>query len=257
MSRKTVLVQALRAAGQTILQYDPATLESTVKSTAGDFVTAADLASEKLITDTILAAFPEDLIISEETKAGHQQLTADFTGWVVDPLDGTHNFKRGMAYSCIAVGYAKSGTIILSGVFDPYRDKLYIAELGQGATCNGSVIHVANKTSFDAGTRVCTSNAYEAGGTQANLDRYDRLGHVWVDVLNSAVLNMAYIASGNLDIYHHNGLRPWDNAAGFLLACEAGAKLVDLRGQPITWLSSEAVIGNPGLVDLFIKKINN
>jgi fructose-1,6-bisphosphatase/inositol monophosphatase family enzyme len=106
-----------------------------------------------------------------------------------------------------------------------------------------------------ADTRVCTSNSYEHGKTIDNLDRYNKLGQVWVDVLGSAVLIMVDVASGKLDLYHHSSLKPWDNAAGFLIAQEAGAKIVGLHGQDVTWLSNEAVIGNPSLVDAFINVI--
>lgn len=249
-------MQAALAAGKEILKFDPTTVAAEVKSTAGDLVTAADLASGKVITQTIMAAFPDDTVISEETAEGQELLRAEnlpeLTGWVIDPIDGTNNFKRGMAYSGISIGYIENGEIQLGVIYDPYRNELYMAQKGQGATRNGKSIQVGGKTTFDAGTRVCTSNSYE-GGTQANLERYRKLGHVWVDVLGSAALIMVDVAAGRLDLYHHNGLKPWDNAAAFLIAEEAGAKLTDLSGSPTTWLTSEVVVGNPDLVDTFIE----
>ena len=253
--RVEVIKSALLAAGDEILKYDPNIIESTVKSSEGDLVTAADLASEKVIEQVIKAVYPDELFISEETIIGQEHLVETslptLTGWVVDPIDGTNNFKKGMSYSGISLGYIENGQIIAGGVFDPYRKELFIAVKGEGATCNSKLIHVSGKVEFDAGTRVCTSNSYE-GGTQANLERYAKLGHVWVDVLGSAVLIMTDVASGRLDLYHHNGLKPWDNAAAFLIAEEAGAKIVDLTGNPTTWLTSEVVVGNPDLVDRFI-----
>jgi fructose-1,6-bisphosphatase/inositol monophosphatase family enzyme len=68
---------------------------------------------------------------------------------------------------------------------------------------------------------------------------------------------MADVAAGRIDLYHHNGLKPWDNVAGFLIAQEAGAKLVDLRGNAVTWLSSEIVMGNEQLVDQFIERTSS
>lgn len=261
MQRKEALIASLKAAGQEILKHDPAQVEASIKSTAGDLVTAVDLASEKIIIDTIKAVFSDDVVISEETTEGHEMLNdtglPQLTGWVIDPIDGTNNFKRSMAYSGISIGYIEAGKPVLGGVLDPYRDALYIAEVGSGAICNGQHINVSDRTSLDAGTRVCTSNSSAEGGTQANLDRFGRLGDVWVDVLGSAVLIMADIASGKLDLYHHNGLKPWDNAAAFLIAQEAGAKIVGLQGQPVNWLTSEVVMGNPELVDLFITKTSN
>lgn len=173
---------------------------------------------------------------------------------MIDPIDGTNNFKHGMAYSGISIGYIENGKPIIGGILDPYRDLLYLAKLGQGALCNGQLIQVSNQTEFNAGTRICTSNSSAPGGTRANLERFAKLGDVWVDVLGSAVLIMVDIASGKLDLYHHNGLKPWDNAAAFLIAQEAGAKIVDLQGKPISWLSSEVVVGNSELVDLFLAR---
>ena len=257
MQRKDVLIEALRAAGAEVLKFDPASLGAKVKSTAGDLVTEADLASERVIIEAIGRAFPDDEIISEEATESHAKLApeklSNLTAWVIDPIDGTNNFTRNMRYSGISIGYIERGEIALGGIYDPFRQALYVAERGSGASLDGTPIHVSNKTTFDSATRVCTSNSYE-GGTAANLARYEKLGHVWVDVLGSAVLIMADVAAGRLDLYHHNGLKPWDNAAGFLIATEAGAKVVSLNGQPTTWLSSEVVMGNPALVDSFVTK---
>lgn len=255
MDRKHILVKALLAAGGEISKFDPATVETSVKSTAGDLVTSADKASERVITEILGASYPDELVISEEASLGHELLNephlATLTGWVIDPIDGTNNFKRGMAYSGISIGYIQNGEIALGGIFDPYRGNLYVAATGHGATCNGQSIQVSSSSKFDAGTRVATSNSYE-GGTGQNLERYAPLGHVWVDVLGSAVLIMADVAAGRLDLYHHNGLKPWDNAAGFLIAAEAGAKITGLEGQQVSWLSDEVVMGNPALVDRFL-----
>lgn len=252
--RVKVITDALLSAAAAISQFNNKTMQATIKSTAGDVVTKADYASEKAITRTIVATFPHDSIISEESPEALNILggsQAIITGWVIDPIDGSNNFSKGMAYSGISIGYIEAGIAVVGGVYDPYRRELYIALQGQGATRNGDKIHVSTKSIFDAGTRVCTSNSYE-GGTLANLKRYQELGHVWVDVLGSAVLIMTDVASGRLDLYHHNGLKPWDNAATFLIASEAGAKITDLQGRPVNWLSSEVVMGNPVLVDSFI-----
>ena len=259
MQREAVLEAALQAAAKEILKYDPTTVETAVKATAGDLVTAADLTSEKVIIETIKASYPDELVISEEQEENHNLLNdtdlAQLTGWIIDPIDGTNNFKHGMGYSGISIGYVKNGEPILGGILNPYRDLLCIAKQGEGVTCNGKSIKVSNTTTFNAGTRVCTSNNTSGeGGTRANLARYEKLGNVWIDVLGSATLIMVDVASGKLDLYHHNGLKPWDNAAGFLIAQEAGAKIVGLQGQPVTWLTSEVVIGNPELVDQFIQK---
>lgn len=255
MNREEAIVAALQKAGEEILKYDPKNVETSTKSNEGDLLTAADLASEKVIIETIKTAFPDDIVVSEETVESHDALTDEnLTAWVIDPIDGTNNFKHNMAYSGISIGYIENGKPVVGGIYDPYRGKLYIAKLGEGATCNGQPIRVSNQTELTAGARVCTSNSSAPGGTKANLDRFNALDDVWVDVLGSAVLIMADVASGKLDLYHHNGLKPWDNAAAFLIAQEAGAKIVDLKGNETSWLSNEVVAGNPEIVDQFITK---
>lgn len=252
--------KAALAGAAEIAKYDPRTVETHIKTTAGDLVTAADEASEVTITRLIHEAFPDDLVISEETNDHQELLTLanlpSLTAWVLDPLDGTNNFKRGMNYSGISVAYVDHGEPVLGVVYDPFKQELYVAQNGQGATRNGQPIHVGDKAEFDSNVRVCTSNSYE-GGTRASLERYQKLGHVWVDALGSAVLIMTDVASGRLDLYHHNGLKPFDNAAAFLIASESGAKLVDLQGNPVTWLTSDIVMGNPALVNEFIKRTNS
>jgi myo-inositol-1(or 4)-monophosphatase len=260
MQREDVLVDALKKAAAEILRYNPSTVETNEKENEGDLVTAADLASEKVIIATIKASFPEDKIISEETSDGHEALKEEtlnsLIAWVIDPIDGTNNFKHDMGYSGISIGYIENGKPVLGGIINPYRDLLYLASKGNGASCNGKPIRVSNVETLNSGTRVCTSNSSASGGTLLSLERYKNLGDVWVDVLGSAVLIMTDIASGKLDLYHHNGLKPWDNAAAFIIVEEAGAKIVGLKGQTVTWLTPEVVIGNPNLVDLFIQKIN-
>lgn len=254
--RKNVIEDAALAAGAEVLKFDPVTVSVEIKSSAGDLVTAADLGSERAIIEVIKRTYPDELIISEEMHEGQELLTEEalptLTGWVLDPIDGTNNFKQGMGYSGISIAYVEAGQVVLGAIYDPYRRELYTASKQGGVTRNGVSVRVSDRHSFDPGTRVCTSNSYE-GGTQENIDRFAKLGHVWIDVLGSAVLIMTDVASGRLDLYHHNGLKPWDNAAAFLIAEEAGAKIVGLKGQAVTWLTPEVVMGNPALVDEFVK----
>ena len=257
--RIDVIAEAAKKAGEEMLKHDPDNVNTSVKVNAGDFVTEADLACEKIIEQTIKSSFPDDLVITEETADGHVHLTTEnlpsITAWVVDPIDGTYNFKRGFDYSAVSIGYIEKGEITLAAAYNPFRDELYLAQKSKGATRNGMPIKVSDITVFDAGTGVSTSNTTEADGTLVNMSRYKYLGHVRVDLVGSAVLAMTDVASGRRDLYHHIGLKPWDNAAAFLIAQEAGAKLTDMKGNPVSFLSNEVVVGNPALVDEFVKRI--
>ena len=136
MNRKDILIEALRAAANEMMKHNPSTVQGSIKSSAGDWVTAADLASEQVIIKIIKQSFPSELVITEEREIGHEKLTEKIlphlTAWVIDPLDGTYNFKKGMDYSCISIGYIENGQSVLAGILDPYRDKLYLAELTKG-----------------------------------------------------------------------------------------------------------------------------
>ena len=256
LDRHSIIENAVRAGAAAMLKFDASSVDVRVKSTAGDFVTEADLASEQSIMAVITASFPRDIIISEETKAGQNLLVPDqlskFSGWVMDPIDGTNNYKRDLHFSGVSLAYVEHGEVVLGAIFDPYRDEFYFAKQGGGATCNGATIQIGSHTRLSPDTRVVTGNNYAAGGTLTNLEVYNRLGHVWVDVLGCAVLVMADIACGRLDLYFHNGLSPWDNAAGFLIVAETGGKITDWHGRPVTWLAREMVLGNPVLVDAFV-----
>ena len=103
--------------------------QSELKANANDFVTIADIKSQNMIRKSLLQVFPDALIISEEdSEHERQQLFAsDFTGFVLDPIDGTYNFKRDMRESAISIGYVEKGDSVAGVIFDPYRDELYEA----------------------------------------------------------------------------------------------------------------------------------
>lgn len=256
MMKKDVLVKALQLAKEAVLRFDHKNVKTETKQNAGDLLTAADLASEKVIIDTIKQIFPDDVVMSEESsdyKKMLQQGTASFTGWVTDPIDGTNNFKRGFNYSAISLAYVDKGEVLLGGVLNPYNGDTYIAEKHRGATLNGQNISVGNAKAFDMGTRVCTCNTYEENDNR-NIRMLLNLGKTWFDVQGSAVLAMCDAACGKFDLFFHDGLKPWDNAAAFLIAKEAGAKIVGLDGQAVDWTSPEILVGNADLVGLFVSK---
>lgn len=228
--------------------------ESTDKTNAKDFVTVADIKSQTIIRDGLRAAYPNVLVLSEEDpEEDRKQLFAPgFTGFVLDPIDGTYNFKRDMRESAISIGYVEAGEIKTGVVFDPYKDELFSAILGEGATRNGVPIHVSAQEGI-AGASIATSNSYDDGAMARNLKRhiaiYEQTGIMpWTSCPGSGVLILAYVACGRFDAYHHNGLKPWDNAAAFLLIREAGGKVLTLQGKEASFTSATVLAGTPALV---------
>lgn len=246
-----------RLAGEFMLNAEER--DHTDKTNRKDFVTVADIKSQDIITQRLEQAFPGEIVLSEEHSEQQRakMFEADFTGFVIDPIDGTYNFKRDMHESSISIGYIKSGKPQVGVVFDPYKDEMYSAVLGGGAFRNDQPIHISSQEGLD-GASVATSNSYDDAAMARNLRRhlaiYDQTGIMpWTNCPGSGVLILTYVACGRFDIYHHNGLKPWDNAAAFLIIREAGGVVHDLSGRDASFTSSTVLAGSPGLVSVVEK----
>lgn len=254
MNRLDVMEQVAREAGAFMLGAQDLR-ESSEKSNAKDFVTVADIKSQDLIRTKLREQFPDASILSEEDPEEERTVMfqPDFTGFVLDPIDGTYNFKRDMRESAISIGWVENGQSVTGAIFDPYRDELYRAERGKGAFRNGEPIHVSGQTEL-AGSSIATSNSYDDEAMARNLKRqlaiYEQTGVMpWTSCPGSGVLIMAWVACGRIDAYHHNGIKPWDNAAAFIIAREAGATVLNLAGEEARFTTSTLLIGTPIIVD--------
>ncbi len=227
---------------------------SSDKTNAKDFVTAADIKAQNILREELHKLYPESIILSEEDSEVERKAMYEpsFTGFVLDPIDGTYNFKRDMQESAISVGYIVNGKPVCGAVYDPYKDELYTADKGKGAFRNGSPIYVSNQKEL-AGASVATSNSYDDEAMSRNLKRhlyiYEKSGVMpWTSCPGSGVLILCYVACGRFDAYHHNGLKPWDNAAAFLLVEEAGGVVQRLDGTEATFTDAAIIAGNPDML---------
>lgn len=247
VNRGKILRQSVLSAGKAIKRILP-TDEVLEKEGKGNFVTAADLASEREIIDIIKSNYSRDAILSEETRADLGDILSLDRLWVIDPLDGTNNFRFERNYSCVSVGYVEKGIIKAGAVYDPFRKELFFAEKDSGAYLNDRPIKVGNQTDLDKAT-IATDNDYDPEVTRRNLGLILRFKSMpWMLIKGSAVLAMCDVASGRIDLYFHTALKPWDNAAAFLIIKEAGGQVKDLDGADITFLSPRAIVGNSNLV---------
>ncbi len=220
-----------------------------------NFVTAADLESERILKEVITKNFPDHQILSEETESHIEDVLAVEHLWVIDPIDGTSNFRYERGYSGISVGLVEKGEPVLGFIYDPFRDELFFAEKGKGAFLNGHPMHVGDKTELAKAT-VMTDNSYDSNGTKSNLEMLLKINPTpWVLIRGSAVLAFCDIACGRADVYAHQYLKPWDNAAGFVIAKEAGAVIKGLEGEDVDFTVSSLVVGNETLVEQFLEQI--
>jgi myo-inositol-1(or 4)-monophosphatase len=255
MQRMTVMKRAAREAGKFVLGAQHLR-EHSEKSNPKDFVTLADIQAQEIIRKTLAAGFPEAITLSEEDPEA--EWTAlyepDFTGFVIDPIDGTYNFKRDMRKSAVSIGYIDNGESVAGVVYDPYQDELYEAEKGRGALRNDETIHVSSQAVLE-GASIATGNSYQDAAAARNLRRqlgiYEQSGIMpWMDCQGSGVLSMLYVACGRFDAYHHNGLKPWDNAAAFTIVREAGGIVHNLHGESVDFTTADVFIATPAIAAL-------
>lgn len=224
-ARHAAAVRIARAAGLRGLDYFHRRGDLPIETKGvADYVTLADREVEQFIRGELRAAFPDDAFLGEETAA-------TFAGpvdrcWIVDPIDGTHNFLRGVPYWNVAIGYVAGGTTWVGVVCDPCADEVYHAQRGAGAW----VDHDGTRTRLRAAdTRTLTGSYIVLGHHDRSFEtRYfdirRRMMESGIAMRNfgSAALQLAHVASGRYDGFVELELSAWDAVAGLLLVEEAG-----------------------------------
>jgi len=236
-----------RRAGALLLEYFARGVKTEYKGAGTvDVVTEADRASEKLIVESLRAAFPNHGIVGEE---GSRSQSGGECIWYVDPLDGTTNFAHGFPVFCVSLGLARDNEVIAGVVFDPTRNELFAAERGSGATLNGKKIRVSEVaalgesllgTGFPSKKRHLNPNIYFYHQLTMKTHGIRRAG--------SAALDLSCVASGRYDGYWEFNLNPWDTSAGVLLVEEAGGTLTHVDGSKFDVAASRDVLATNGLI---------
>ncbi|NJR64790.1 MAG: inositol monophosphatase [Leptolyngbyaceae cyanobacterium CRU_2_3] len=213
-------------AGGAVLQFYAGNLaEIREKGRSGDLVTEADKAAEEAILTVIKRHFPDHAILAEESgRIGDQ--TGELL-WAIDPLDGTTNYTHQYPFYASSVGLLIKGIPSVGVIFDPFREDLFRAAKGLGATCNRRPIQVSPTTDLSRSLLV-TGFAYDRRETpDNNYAEFCHLTHLTQGVRRggAASLDLAYVAWGRLDGFWERGLSPWDMAAGAVMVEEAGGKV--------------------------------
>ncbi|MGQ9594664.1 MAG: inositol monophosphatase family protein [Anaerolineae bacterium] len=217
-----------------------------------DLVTEADVVAERLILERIQQRFPSHGIVSEESAPGLAFGNGIY--WVVDPLDGTSNFARGLPLFSISVAALEEGRPVVGVVHEPMAYRTFRVRRGSGAWLDGARVRVSRVD------RVLSAIVgLDWGRAQEDrlkvLARVQRLGpEVGVfRTLGSAALGLAYVAAGWLDAYFHLALGPWDTAAGVLLVEEAGGRVTLVDGSPWTPEATSILASNGLLHDQLLE----
>lgn len=188
-----------------------------------DFVTEMDVKSENLIRETLLSACPEDEFFGEEGGGA----TEARGRWVVDPIDGTANFMRGQRLYTISIAYEQEGQLVIGCVYCPATDELFLAVKGQGATLNGSPIHVSGVS--DIGDAIV-----HIGFGHRNSNYLAETEPVLFPLLRAisdlrrsgtAAYDLCCVAAGRAEAFIEQGLSLYDYAAGWVILSEAGGRM--------------------------------
>ena len=210
-----------------------------------NFVSEADRLCEQTISGAIAAAFPNDSIIGEEhgvLDRGKEAL------WVIDPIDGTTNFLRGLPLWCVSIAVVSDNEPVAGIIYNPVMGELHSARRGGGAWLNGAPIQVSSVTSLEQ-ARIGLAFSY-----RRNLEQHVRVVSACFEAnceftrLGSSALGMAYSADGRLDGFWASHAYAWDVAAGIIIMREAGGWVSDFMADDGLINGNSILAAPPGLV---------
>jgi myo-inositol-1(or 4)-monophosphatase len=218
------------------------------KKGPSDFVTAADLRAERILTEELTRARPTYGVLAEERGATNGA-DANARRWLIDPLDGTTNFLHGIPHFAISLALAEGDEVVAGVVYDPIRDEMFWAERGAGAYVNDRRLRVSARDKL-ADAVIAT------GIPHHGRDHHDSFlkelpavmaACAGVRRFGAAALDLAYVAAGRYDAFWERGLKPWDIAAGLILVREAGGFVTDFAGSRNPLASGDVVAANDPL----------
>lgn len=223
-----------RVCGEAMIQCHTDELIIKEKTSNRDLVTQLDVQNQYRIIQHLSAQFPEAGFFSEEL-AKNNFPDNEFV-FVIDPIDGTTNFTKGLHYSCVSIACFKNKKPFVGVVYDPYHDEMFTATLGGGAFCNKKPIHVSDEPLEN--TLVIFGTApYFPEVFDNTLIKLKQIFAKCSDVrrMGAAALDLCYIAAGKFGLFFEEKISLWDIAAGVLIITEAGGKVCQLNGEPLTF----------------------
>ncbi|MDH4611319.1 inositol-phosphate phosphatase [Pseudomonas sp. BN102] len=244
-----IALRAARSAGELIFRsIERLDVISINEKDAKDYVTEVDRAAELSIVQALRKAYPNHGILGEEggLLEGKGE-GADYL-WIIDPLDGTTNFIRGVPHYAVSIACKYKGRLEHAVVLDPVRQEEFTASRGRGAALNGRRLRVSPRKSLE-GALLGTGFPFR----DAQLDNLDNYLGMFRSLVGqtagirragSASLDLAYVAAGRFDAFWEFGLSEWDMAAGALLVQEAGGLVSDFTGGHDFLEKGHVVAGN-------------
>ena len=227
---------------------------------AQDYVSIADRAVEDLIRGEVARRFPDDAFLGEETAKSFAG-AGDRGVWIVDPIDGTHNFLRGARYYCVSIAYAERGRREIGVVSDPEHDEIFHARRGDGAwlsrgRTSGRTRLVVSPCSALERAFVCLGHHDRFASPRYIEVRRTFMEHgVAMRNMGAGALQLAHVAAGRYDGFVELSLNAWDAMAGLLLVEEAGGFTAPFPGPEGLTKPAPVLACAPGIADGLMKLI--
>lgn len=218
------------------------TFEIKYKEGFENIVTSADLEIQQFLCEQLAMLVPESGFICEEENVNDSQ-GREFV-WVIDPIDGTTNYARGISESCISVALMKNNEVVLGIVYNPTKDEMFAATKGGGASLNGVPIAVSQRR-FEEGILCTAMCVYEKRYAKMCSDIIYDAYMACNDVrrFGSCALELCYIAKGDCELYFEFKVKPWDFAAAYLILTEAGGVLTGFSGEELKLDTPALLVG--------------
>jgi len=213
------------------------------KKGAIDLVTEADTESEKTIIKIIKNNFPDHSILAEES--GYDKSKSPFR-WIIDPLDGTTNFSSGLPIFAISIALYKNDSPLLGIIGNPCTGDIYTGIKGKGSFLNKNRLTVSSTENI-LDSLIVTGFPYNLNEIidEVKIRFFNVAARArGVRRLGSAALDLCFIASGIFEAFFEQNLKPWDTAAGIIIAEEAGAKITDFSGEKFSIDKNEILCTN-------------
>lgn len=241
-----IAIEAAKAAGKRALELSASEIVYKKKNPL-DILADADLEAEAIIKEIIKKNFPTHSILAEES--GEDVGDVDFL-WVVDPIDGTINFAKGLDEYCVSIALEHKGELVLGVIYQPVTGELYTAEKGKGAFLNGKKIGVSSEEDMID----CLLSLDNSSDANARAQMVKILEKIWgnfrqLRITGSSAISLAKVASGKLDVYFKTNFNYWDYAAGIVLVREAGGEVCDLLGNKVDRNAKSILATNGKLKD--------
>lgn len=218
-------VEAARAAGQALARL-MGQAQGVRDDSGRDIKLEADLAAESAALAVLRDKSPWPILTEERGELAGQ---AEDSGWrwVLDPLDGTLNFSRGIPLCCVSLALFREGEPRLGVIHDFNRDELFLGVAGQGAWLNGVPIRIGAVTSPAKGV-LCTGFPVATDFSAPAVTEFVQGVRAWkkVRLLGSAALSLAWVACGRTDAYFERNIKLWDVGAGLALVLAAGGRVL-------------------------------